>query len=148
MRAIAAWKKQFKSDPRLNPGSEPRSEPETVFQEELISRAKPQKVLSIHAPLNFLDYDGPTATPLALSRFSREYVRECLNLRKSVRATSGRFYPGSLGNFSGQELGIPTLTLELPSADPAKAVKYWEIFSKGIHVMIDFTIPGYSGPPL
>jgi protein MpaA len=143
-KAIQAWRRKYRSDPRRNPGAKPGSEPETVFQEELIRRVKPQKVLSVHAPLNFVDYDGPTETPLALSRFSKEYVRECLKLRNRLRATSGGYFPGSLGNFAGQEMGIPTLTLELPSADPAKAQQYWEIFSRGIRVMVDFTVPAYS----
>lgn len=138
-RAISSWKSRFRSDPRRNPGKEPRSEPETIFQEELVLKVKPQKILAIHSPLNFLDYDGPNA--LALSRFPKEYVQECLKLRKTLKAISSGFFPGSLGNFAGRDLGIPTLTLELPSADPSKAEKYWQLFSKGIRVMIDFVVP-------
>lgn len=138
-RALPAWKKRFRSDPRRFPGASAASEPETRFQVDLIERYKPQKILSIHSPLNFIDYDGPTA--LALARFRHEYVRECLKLRKSLKAVSGGFFPGSLGNFSGQEKGIPTLTLELPSADARKAEQYWVSFSRGIRTMIDFVVP-------
>lgn len=140
--ALSAWKKKFRSDPRRYPGAKPASEPETVFQEELIRRVNPQKILSIHAPLNFLDYDGPNA--LSLEKFPREYVKECLKLRARVKAISSGFFPGSLGNFAGRELGIPTLTLELPSADPRKAEGYWKKFLEGIRVMIDFNMPSYS----
>ena len=141
-RALQTWKKRFRSDPRRFPGSAPRSEPETIFQEELIKKIKPNKILSIHAPLNFLDYDGPTK--LALAKFPSDYVRECLKLRARVKAVSGGFFPGSLGNYAGQELGIPTLTLELPSANPRKADQYWRHFSTGIRTMIEFVVPNYA----
>jgi protein MpaA len=127
---------------RRYPGPIPRSEPETIFQEELIRRLKPQKILAVHSPLNFMDYDGPTA--LSLARFPQEYVRVCLKLRSELRAINGGYFPGSLGNYAGRELGIPTLTLELPSADPTKAQRYWDYFSKGIRTMIEFSVPNVS----
>ena len=141
--ALAAWKRKFRSDPRRFPGSAARSEPETAFQEELIRNFKPQKILSIHSPLNFMDYDGPTN--LALANFPKEYVRECLKLRARLKAISSGFFPGSLGNFAGRELGIPTLTLELPTANPKKAEEYWKKFNTGIQTMIDFTVPAVVG---
>lgn len=137
--ALKAWKIRFRSDPRRYPGPTAGSEPETVFQEELIRKFKPQKILSVHAPLNHLDYDGPN--PLSLKTFSREYVLECLKLRKQLKAISAGFYPGSLGNFAGFELGIPTLTLELPTANPRKALPYWVQFKAGIKTMIEFAVP-------
>ncbi len=144
--ARVAWQKKFKSDPRRNPGLAARSEPETLFQEDLIHQFKPQKVMSIHAPLNFMDYDGPTA--LSLAKFPSEYVRVCLKLRSRLRAITSGYFPGSLGNFAGHERGIPTLTLELPSADPLKADRYWKLFSKGIHTMIEFQVPNTASRAL
>jgi protein MpaA len=138
-RALKAWKVRFHSNPRRFPGKEADSEPETRYQRELIALAKPIKILSVHAPLNFMDYDGPSQ--LSLARFPKDYVQECLKLRKSLKATSGGFFPGSLGNYAGQELGIPTLTLELPSADPTKARGYWEQFRPGIRTMIEYQMP-------
>jgi protein MpaA len=137
--ALRAWKIKYKSDPRRYPGSVARSEPETIFQEDLIKKFHPQKILTIHSPLNFIDYDGPT--PLSLAKFSKDYVTECLRLRSKLKATSTGFFPGSLGNYAGQELGIPTITLELPSADPKKARQYWLTFSTGIDTMITYKIP-------
>jgi protein MpaA len=133
------WRTKFASNARRNPGLEPGSEPETRFQQELIARTRPQKILSIHAPLNFMDYDGPTT--VALARFPKHYVEECQKLRKRLKAVSGGFYPGSLGNYGGQELGIPTLTLELPSANAHKAEQYWRQFREGIQAMIEFKVP-------
>jgi protein MpaA len=137
--ALRSWKIKFRSDPRRYPGIEARSEPETVFQEELIKRIRPQKILSVHSPLNHLDYDGPSQ--LSLNRFSENYVQECLKLRARMRAVTTGFFPGSLGNFAGQELGIPTLTLELPTSDSRKAEDYWKKFSEGIKMMIEFSMP-------
>jgi protein MpaA len=137
--ALRSWKMKFRSDPRRYPGNEPHSEPETVFQEELIKTIKPQKILTIHSPLNHLDYDGPSA--LSLNRFSEDYVQECLKLRQRLKATTTGFFPGSLGNYAGQELGIPTLTLELPTANAAMADAYWKKFREGIDLMIKFEVP-------
>jgi protein MpaA len=140
--ALKTWKTTYGSDPRRFPGSTAGSEPETVFQDALIKKLKPQKILSIHAPLNFLDYDGPNK--LSLERFPADYVQRCIELREDLRARLGRFYPGSLGNFTGQEMGIPTLTLELPSTDSHRAYRYWLMFRKGIRSMIEFVVPPNS----
>lgn len=141
-KAHFLWKSRYRSDRRRFPGDKPRSEPETIFQEELILRVHPQKILSIHSPLNHLDYDGPSS--LNLARFDAEYALECEKLRKKLRARSAGFFPGSLGNFAGYELGIPTVTLELPSADPNKADRYWKQFTQGIRTMIHFTVPRFA----
>jgi protein MpaA len=117
-----------------------------LFQEDLIRKFKPQKILSVHSPLNFLDYDGPSI--LTLSKFPLDYTRECDRLRRQLKANSGGFFPGSLGNYAGYELGIPTLTLELPSTDPNKAEAYWKRFSQGIRTMIHFSMPNYAAGAL
>ena len=140
--ALVEWKQKLHSDPRRFPGSAPRSEPETVFQEELIRRIRPQKILSIHSPLRHLDYDGPNN--LSLRKFPKNYVQECLTLKHKLNAVSSGYFPGSLGNFAGKELGIPTVTLELPSADPRMATRYWQQFSLGIKTMIEFVVPSYA----
>jgi protein MpaA len=143
--ALRLWKTKFGSARRRFPGHSAASEPETIFQQELIQSIKPHKILSVHAPLNFMDYDGPTR--LSLDRFPQEYVKECLKLRTRLKAVSGGFFPGSLGNYSGQELGIPTLTLELPTADPRKAEQYWNKFQTGIRTMIEFNMPQLAARP-
>lgn len=137
-RALKSWKGALHSNPRRFPGNEPDSEPETHFQRELIEKVKPVKILSIHAPLNVMDYDGPSS--LTLDRFPKEYVNECVKLRTRLKARSTGFFPGSLGNFAGQERGIPTITLELPTANPGKAESYWEKFKTGVRSMIEHRI--------
>ncbi|MEN9723278.1 MAG: hypothetical protein RJB38_1264 [Pseudomonadota bacterium] len=137
--ALRLWKTKFAANARRYPGPFPASEPETLFQMDLVKQSRPQKILAMHAPLNFMDYDGPSH--LSLKRFPKDYVHECLNLRKKLKATPGGFFPGSLGNYTGQEMGIPTLTLELPSAAPGSAEDYWKQFEPGIRTMIDFQVP-------
>jgi protein MpaA len=144
-RALIAWKKRFRSDPRRFPGASALSEPETRFQEDLIRKFHPEKILSIHSPLNHLDYDGPNT--MGLARFSHDYVRECLKLRAKLKAVSTGYFPGSLGNYAGQELGIPTITLELPTSNPKQAEHYWKTFNSGIRAMIEFVIPAAPQAP-
>jgi len=47
--------------------------------------------------------------------------------------------PGSLGSFTGEELKIPTITLELPeSAGPASAATLWEQYGKSLVAAITY----------
>jgi protein MpaA len=137
--ALKAWRKKFHSEKRRFPGYKPNSEPETVFQKMLIEKFKPNKIVSIHSPLNIIDYDGPDHVKLL--NFSREYVQKCEELRKKVKASSSGFFPGSLGNYTGQELGIPTITLELPTARAEKAEEYWKQLKKGIVTVVTYVVP-------
>ncbi len=138
-KALHNWQRKFGSNVRRFPGWKANSEPETDFQVRLIDEYKPTKILSLHAPLNFYDYDGPNG--LTLSKFPMDYVSKCLELRSSLKAVSGGFFPGSLGNYAGQERGIPTITLELPTADPKRAADYWKGFEEGIKTVISFEVP-------
>ncbi len=139
--AIQLWKKKFRSNPRRYPGQRARSEPETLFQEELIQRILPQKILSIHSPLDMTDYDGPGSIRMPHLPFS--YVQECEKLRKRLKAISGGLFPGSLGNYAGHR-GIPTITAELRSADSAQAEHYWKQVQKWVHTLIGFQVPRYA----
>jgi protein MpaA len=137
--ALKSWKTKLHSDKRRFPGYKPDSEPETLFQKSLIEKFKPNKLVSIHSPLNMTDYDGPDH--LKLSTFYTDYVKKCEELRMKVNAKSSGFFPGSLGNYAGQEQGIPTITLELPTADPTKAKEYWKRFQKGLETVVNHEIP-------
>jgi protein MpaA len=142
--AIKSWKTNAHSEKRRFPGFKPDSEPETLFQKDLIERYKPNKIISIHSPLNMMDYDGPDH--LKLSTFYADYVKKCEELRMKVKAKSSGFFPGSLGNYAGQEQGIPTITLELPTADPNKAKEYWNHFQKGLETVVNHEIPPKQKP--
>jgi murein peptide amidase A len=138
------WKVKYRSDPRRFPGKISSSEPETRFQEEMIRLFMPHKVLSIHSPLNFLDYDGPGT--IQMPELPSLYVKECEKLKHRLKAVSGGFFPGSLGNYAGHR-GIPTITAELRSTDPRKAEQYWNQVRRWIETLIQFSVSQYAVVP-
>ncbi len=95
------WKDYTNKNPRYYPGPFAMSEPETVFLVKLIQNFKPDAIISLHAPLNLVDYDGPGPPPARIGG---------LGLRRL-----GNF-PGTLGNFAGKQLGIPVITIEFSSS--------------------------------
>lgn len=99
--AGAYWARRTGSDPRRYPGKEAASEVETRWLQQEIEAFQPDLIVSVHAPYNLLDYDGPVPQPMRFGRLS-------LN-RLGV-------YPGSLGNYAGLNLRIPVITIELPHA--------------------------------
>lgn len=144
--AVALWKSKFKSDPRRFPGNTAGSEPETKFQQWLIDEFKPRKILSVHSPYNFYDYDGPST--LDVKNFKEDYIKACTELRSLIRKKTGDYkfiqygyFPGSLGNYAGRERAIPTLTLELPSENAQKAKAYFEKFKTGTRSLIEYQLP-------
>ncbi len=95
------WVERTRRDPRRNPGLSAASEIETRWLQKQIDDFRPDAIISIHAPYNLLDYDGPAIQPLRFGRLS-------LN-RLGV-------YPGSLGNYGGLYKKIPVVTIELLNA--------------------------------
>ncbi len=79
------------------------SEPEAVTIKTLIDEYEPDVIISIHQPLNCIDYDGPAED---LAKVMAEHCD--LPVRKLGAM------PGSLGSYSGLVLGIPIITFELP----------------------------------
>ena len=59
--ALRLWKSRYRRSKRRFPGKVSKSEQETYFQINLINRYKPSKIISVHAPLTIIDYDGPRA---------------------------------------------------------------------------------------
>jgi murein peptide amidase A len=97
-------------------GEEPLSAHETVVLMKFFSEVEPHRVLTIHQPLNGIDYDGP-ADDLAL------YLSELSDIR--IHRLGSR--SGSLGSFVGKELNIPIVTLEIPaSAQHRSGVWLWD----------------------
>jgi len=130
--AIRLWKTRYGSASRRFPGVKSKSEQEVYFQMNLINRYKPQKIISVHAPLTIIDYDGPEST-----HDDKEHVGKSLLVQMSKKADGYRvknypFFPGSLGNWAGNERGIPTYTLELPTSDNRLHKKYWDKFRPAI----------------
>lgn len=99
--ALSYWQRVTRSDRRRYPGPRALSEPETRFLVQQIEAFKPDAIVSVHAPFGILDYDGPLDPP---QRFGY------------LRLQPLGIYPGSLGNYAGIALKLPTITLELPHA--------------------------------
>ena len=72
---------------------------------DLIEKYNPDRIVSIHAPLEVVNYDGP-ARALA--------ERMSVHNGYPVSGDIGYPTPGSFGNYAGVERSIPTITLELP----------------------------------
>jgi len=92
---------------RYFPGKKPLSEPETLALVELIEEWHPALIISIHAPLNCINWDGP-AEGVARAMAEASAYALCEDI--------GYATPGSLGSYAGKDRNLPTVTLEL--ADP------------------------------
>lgn len=95
------WVKRTRRDPRRYPGLQAGSETETLWLQAQVEEFQPDLIISVHAPYNLLDYDGPVPKPL---RFGR------------LTLTQLGVYPGSMGNYFGLFKQIPLVTIELPNA--------------------------------
>ena len=135
--AHTEWITRGRKNPRYYPGPQAGSEPETLFQVALIKRFKPQKILAVHSPLNFFDYDGPSADLDSFEKWMEKISREANHPLKKYG-----YYPGSLGNYAGQERSIFTLTLELPSSDPPKGGLYYNKFQPAFLKFIRLPVTG------
>ncbi|MGA1136502.1 MAG: M14 family zinc carboxypeptidase, partial [bacterium] len=129
------WKWSYQQNPRYNPGKGAGSEKENQFLVSLILQYKPDKIVSLHSPLDFLDLDYMD---------KREGDEELLAVRKrawfqaqSFAEQSGtrfrdyRTFPGSLGRF-GDEWKIPIYTLEFPEKPGSQAANEFERFKSAM----------------
>ncbi len=141
-KSLSWWENLRKRSLPYFPGHFPNSEIETIFQVRLIDDFQPDKILSIHAPLGFLDYDGPGDQKPKPESHTETQARELAQVisRKSqnYRVVDYSFYPGSLGNFAGNERHIPTVTLELATTQASKVGEYWQQFLPGMLQAIDY----------
>jgi len=98
------WSPSAKAD-RYYPGPTAGSEIETLVAIELIKQYRPDRIITVHAPLEMINYDGP-ATEIAniMARY----------LDYPVTSDIGYPTPGSFGTYTGVERNIPVITLELP----------------------------------
>ena len=92
---------------RRRHGAEPLSEPESLALHEAIQQFQPHRIISMHQPLGCIDFDGD-GTELARAMSDAMPETHRLPVRKLGA------YAGSLGSFAGIDLGIPTITVELP----------------------------------
>lgn len=134
--ALKLWEKKYYKNKRRFPGHKSLTEQETIFQVNLIKLYNPNYIISVHAPLQLLDYDGPSLK----SKDSIETKKILTQMSKKAgnyKIANYPFYPGSLGNWAGNERGIPTFTLELPNSDWNKTDKYFKVFSPAVYHLIN-----------
>lgn len=90
------------------------SEPEARIIERVIHKYSPDRIVSIHQPVDsidskaagMVDYEGPAET-----------LAKCMSQYCGLPVRRWGTQPGSLGAYAGQTLGIPIITLELPMYD-------------------------------
>lgn len=125
------WKQHYKGDKRKFPGPYAASEQETIFQMNLIIRYKPNKVISVHAPLTLWDYDGPSLRA-EVGKSAKDLLEQMSKKSSGYKVSNYPIFPGSLGNWSGKENHIPTYTLELPNTNPDETDKFWLLFKDAL----------------
>jgi protein MpaA len=151
-KAKKLWQDRREGSPAHFPGYFPNSEVETIFQIQMIDEFHPDKILSIHAPLGFLDYDGPgdgqpQGKMSATQMRARRLVTTISEKSQNYKVVDYTFFPGSLGYYAGNERHIPTVTLEFEKTDPKVVDLYWKQFLPGIMQSIHYPFTHTTEPP-
>jgi len=103
-------------------GLRPLTEPESQALQSVIKEYAPSRIISVHQPLNCIDYDGPGQAIAA------RMAQDCDLPVKKIGAR-----PGSLGSYTGETLKIPTITLELPpEASKMSDAVLWQKYGKAL----------------
>lgn len=102
--ATKNWKKSAGKDSEFFGGSEPASEIETQFMQEILEEFQIDCILSLHAPFCVVNYDG-AGEPIA------QEISKIINY--PIQKDIGYPTPGSFGTYCGVERNIATITLEL-----------------------------------
>jgi len=143
------WRRRYKSNKRRYPGKYANSEPENNFLIALINRYKPDKIISIHAPMNFLDMDYMDSAASKDENIQKVNLKAWALALKFTEESNTSFrnyrtYPGSLGRY-GDEWKIPIFTLELPSSAPAHVFRDFKRFQYSLiysfNVILDKNVP-------
>ena len=134
--ALRRWKISYKSDKRKYPGPKAASEQETIFQMNLIKRYKPNKIITVHAPLTLLDYDGPSLTAED-GRTAMQLLKQMSEKSSGYKISNYPVFPGSLGNWAGKENKLPVYTLELPNTKAEETDKFFGLFKDAMWFAIN-----------
>lgn len=105
---------------RYEPGPEPGSEPETQALLALLEESPPGRIISLHAPLGVVNWDGPDDGAAGLLHEATGWP---------LASDIGYPTPGSLGSWAGVDREIPTVTLELPEGTGEEC---WRAAGEGI----------------
>jgi len=107
------WRSDY-IEQRHYPGLQPSSEPETRAVLDVIERYPPHLVITLHAALGCVNWDGPGG-PLAQTLAAINGYPLCASL--------GYETPGSLGLLMGIDRKTPTVTIELRPKGARAAVQ-------------------------
>ncbi|WP_346858331.1 DUF2817 domain-containing protein [uncultured Draconibacterium sp.] len=94
-------------------GYSPGSEAETKFMIELLDKVKPDIILTLHAPLKCINFDGPA------EKIAEKIAKIC---NYPVIEDLGYPTPGSFGTYCGIERNIPTITLEYDDKEANESI--------------------------
>ncbi len=108
-----SWQREYPDSQRF-PGTEPASEPETRALIALLERYPPDLLITLHAALGCMNWDGPGYEIAALMASVNKYPL-CEYL--------GYDTPGSLGTYAGVDRKIPTVTIELRAINAVQLVQ-------------------------
>jgi protein MpaA len=124
--------RNFTADNRENSkifGEYALSEPESTLLYNLLQTYRPNRIVSIHQPLDCIDYDGPAE---GLANHMAAYCP------LPVKKLGAR--PGSFGAYAGETLSIPIITMELlRSDDRLTADQLWQKY--GMALLASITYP-------
>ncbi|MEQ8210494.1 MAG: DUF2817 domain-containing protein [Lacipirellulaceae bacterium] len=102
-------------------GGTPLSEPESRVLMRVVCQYFPSRVISIHQPVNCIDYDGPG------EELAKLMAEKC---PLKVKKLGGR--PGSFGSFVGETLGKPIITLEMPKDESEDPDELWQRYGEAL----------------
>ncbi|MCA9234174.1 MAG: DUF2817 domain-containing protein [Planctomycetales bacterium] len=111
-------------------GDTPLSEPESRAIMRAVCQHFPNRMVSIHQPLECVDYDGPS------EGLARAMAAKC---PLAVKKLGG--LPGSLGSFVGETLGRPIVTLELPKDAPHDGEQLWQDYGPALIAALQYESP-------
>ena len=107
------WRPEYTEQTRY-PGTKPSSEPETRAVLSLLESYPPHLVVTLHAALGCVNWDGPISAQPAQVLASINGYPLCASL--------GYETPGSLGILAGIDRQVPTVTIELRAKNPSPLV--------------------------
>lgn len=102
-------------------GETPLSEPESRVLMRVLCQYFPNRVVSIHQPLDCVDWDGPA------DKMAEAMAAKC---KLPLKKLGSR--PGSLGSFVGVTLGRPIITLELPKDAGMDPDTLWKEYGEAL----------------
>jgi protein MpaA len=131
-----SWRPDY-PDKRHYPGKQPGTEPETRALITLLERYPPDLIITFHAALGCVNWDGP-AEALAQVMARENGYPLCHSL--------GYETPGSLGQYAGNDRNIPAVTIELQDAEDIESAR---LNLPALHATLTYfsTLPANTSAP-